>query len=194
MKPRRIEICGGIASGKTTLAKLLEQNGYTAIYERFEDNPFLKDFYRDEKYNNAFETEMVFTLLHYNQLRLKEQNSLVVSDYSLLQDLSYGMVNLSKEELLVYQNIYDFMSSKLSSVNLIIYLKCSIDCLLKRIRERDRDMELTIGQAYLQKTIGALEQCIGRAEHILVIDSEKMDFTGPDQAAVLKLIRDAMGQ
>lgn len=193
MVPKRIEICGGIASGKTTLANLLEQNGYTAIYERFEDNPFLKDFYRDEKYDNAFETEMVFTLLHYNQLRLNERDSLVVSDYSLLQDLSYGIANLSKEELLVYQNIYDFLSSKLSSDNLIIYLSCSIDCLLKRIRERDRNMELTIGQEYLQNTIGALEQCIGKAEHVLVIDSEKMDFTGPDQVAVLKLIRDAMG-
>lgn len=193
MIPKRIEICGGIASGKTTLTKLLEKNGYTAIYERFEDNPFLKDFYRDAKYDNAFETEMVFTLLHYNQLRLKELDSLVVSDYSLLQDLSYGMVNLSKEELLVYQNIYAFLSSKLSSVNLIIYLTCSIDCLLKRIRERDRDMELTIGQEYLQNTIGALEQCIRKVEHVLVIDSERMDFTGPDQTAVLKLIRDAMG-
>lgn len=193
MVPKRIEICGGIASGKTTLARLLEQNGYTAVYERFEDNPFLKDFYRDEKYDNAFETEIAFTLLHYNQIRLKQQDSLVVSDYSLLQDLSYGMANLSKEEQLVYQNIYDFLSSKMSSVDLIIYLKCSVDCLLKRIRERDRDMELTIGQEYLQKTIGALEQCIGKAEHVLVIDSEKMDFTGPDQMAVLKLISDAMG-
>jgi len=33
----RIEICGGIASGKTTLAKLLEENKIgKVIYEKFE--------------------------------------------------------------------------------------------------------------------------------------------------------------
>ena len=192
MTSKRIEICGGIASGKTTLTRLLEQEGYTAIYERFEDNPFLKDFYHNKKYDNTFETELAFTLLHYNQLKLKEQDKLAISDYSLLQDMSYGMANLSKDELSVYQNVYKFLSSKLQPANLIIYLKCSTKELLRRIQERDRSIELTIRKEYLQKTIETLEQCIEKTDHVLVIDSEKMNFIDSDKEVVLQLIKDAM--
>lgn len=69
----RIEICGGIASGKTTLAKLLEENGIgKAIYENFEKNPFWEAFYKNpSKY--AFETEIAFTLQHYHEIKKKQQ-------------------------------------------------------------------------------------------------------------------------
>lgn len=87
----RIEICGGIAAGKTTLAEVLEQNGYTAIYERFEDNPFVKQFYQSAEQDSTFETEIVFTLLHYNPIKQKQNEKMVVSDYSLLQDYCYGI-------------------------------------------------------------------------------------------------------
>ena len=51
----RIEICGGIASGKTTFAVLLNSLGYDPVYENFQSNPFWEAFYTvPEKYN--FET------------------------------------------------------------------------------------------------------------------------------------------
>ena len=51
----RIEICGGIAAGKTTLAEVLEQNGYTAIYERFEDNPRVTQCYQSTVPDTTFD-------------------------------------------------------------------------------------------------------------------------------------------
>jgi deoxyadenosine/deoxycytidine kinase len=43
----RIEICGGIASGKTTLAVLMQRSGYSAVFENFTLNPFIENFYSD---------------------------------------------------------------------------------------------------------------------------------------------------
>jgi deoxyadenosine/deoxycytidine kinase len=58
---KRIEIAGGIASGKTTLARLLRKVGLQAIHEQFRKNPFFTAFYEDPGYT-AFETEITFLL------------------------------------------------------------------------------------------------------------------------------------
>ncbi|HRP37690.1 MAG TPA: deoxynucleoside kinase, partial [Candidatus Dojkabacteria bacterium] len=44
---QRIEICGGIASGKTTLANLLARLDIEPILENFQTNPFWQAFYND---------------------------------------------------------------------------------------------------------------------------------------------------
>lgn len=188
---KRIEICGGIAAGKSTLAKLLELNGYTAIFERFEDNPFLKEFYQNVEQDNTFETEMVFALLHYNQIKQMQKRDLIVSDYSMLQDYCYALQNLNEHEKKMFINMYEYLSGLLIPVNLIIYLKCGVDCLQNRIRERKRDMESTISREYLQQHIDVLEKELEKEENVLVIDSEKYDFRGPDKEIVLQLLNEA---
>lgn len=185
---RRIEICGAIASGKSTLARLLDLNGYTAIYERFEDNPFLKQFYQEAGQDTSFETEMVFVLLHYSQIKQMQTKDLIVSDYSMLQDYCYALQNLNESEKKVFENTYNYLSEHLIPNNLVIYLKCGVDCLQSRIRRRDRDMESTISRVYLQQHIEILEKELEKVENVLVIDSEKYDFRGPDSEEVLKLI------
>ena len=184
---RRIEICGAIAAGKSTLARLLELNGYTAIYERFEDNPFLKQFYQNTGQDNTFETELVFALLHYNQMKHRQED-LLVSDYSMLQDYCYALQNLTETEKGLFINIYEYLLSRLMPIDLIIYLRCGVDCLQERIRERSRDMESTISREYLQRHIEVLEKELEKAENVLIIDSEKYDFRGADREVVLELI------
>lgn len=190
----RIEICGGIASGKTTLTKILEQHGYCAVYERFEDNPFLKDFYQSNNYNNAFETEMVFTLLHHHQLMASTGEGITVSDYSLLQDYCYSVGNLTEDEFHVYKGVYGFLTSQMHPADLTIFLKCSVECLLERIKKRNREAELFIDRNYLQKNIDILEDYVCRLEHVLVIDSERMNFIKSDQSKVLQMIKNALEQ
>ena len=54
---KRIEICGGIASGKTTLASLMKKLKVEVLFEDFKTNPFWKAFYvYPGKY--IFETEI----------------------------------------------------------------------------------------------------------------------------------------
>ena len=64
----RIEICGGIASGKTTLANLLARSNIDPILEDFQTNLFWRAFYADPA-GTAFETEITFLLQHYHQIK-----------------------------------------------------------------------------------------------------------------------------
>ena len=190
---RRIEICGGIAAGKSTLTNMLESNGFSAVYERFEDNPFLKEFYQ-KGHDNALETELVFLLLHYNQLKGLGDENIIVSDYSLLQDYSYALQNMQDDEVKVFDNVYQYLSKNLSPVDLVIYLKCGIDCLLRRICERKREDEKTISKEYLCRHIEVLEKVLQSIDNVLIIDSENYDFRGRDKNTVLDMIKKAIDQ
>ena len=67
---KRIEICGGLASGKTTLAELMSQVSPKPVLENFKKVPSWQAFYTNPgKY--IFETEITFTLLHYHQVKIK---------------------------------------------------------------------------------------------------------------------------
>ena len=62
-----VAIEGAIGVGKTSLAKLLSNRlGAKLVLEKFEDNPFLPDFYQNpERY--AFQTQLFFLLSRYRQ-------------------------------------------------------------------------------------------------------------------------------
>ena len=86
----RIEIAGVIATGKTTLAHLVEPQN--TIFEDFKNNTFLSAFYEDPvKY--AFETEFFFLFQHYHQIK-KSDSVVKICDFALVQDLAYGKMGL----------------------------------------------------------------------------------------------------
>lgn len=186
---RRIEICGGIASGKTSLAQQLEKEGYTAIYERYEDNPFLTKFYLDKEVDNTFETEMVFVLLHSNWIKMKQNIETLVCDYSLFQDYCYGVNNLTGKDMEVFQSLYDHVLKQINPVDLTIYLKCDVECLLERIRLRDRKMEQTISRKYLQSNIETIEKNLFRQKNVMIIESDKYNFIEKDRDFIINKIK-----
>ena len=186
----RIEICGPIAAGKTSLAKVLEREGLIPIYERFQDNPFLSSFYTDSDDNNILETELVFVLLHYNWIKQKKGSCQTVCDYSLFQDYCYGANNLTKEEMVVFEKLYDYLTKQILPADLVIYLKCNVDCLLQRIKERDRVMEQNISRNYLQSNIDTIEKYLYKQDNIMIIPSDKYNFIEKDRDTVIKMIWD----
>ena len=190
MKQGRIEICGGIASGKTTLARILEQEGFCAVYERYQDNPFLGEFYKNKDADCSFETEMVFTLLHYKMIRTMSEKKRLVSDYSLLQDLAYGRNNLKKEEFAVFYQMYQYLVRQIAPPQMIIYLKCRAEALVGRIAERAREMEQTVDIGYLTESILALENCLRKEAGVLVIESDRVNFMNKDRDETVRKIRD----
>jgi deoxyadenosine/deoxycytidine kinase len=83
-KVLHIEVCGGIASGKTTFAGLMTRIGLKPVFEEFRTNPFWQAFYFDPaKY--AFETEITFMLQHYHQIK-KDQ---LIMGKSICCDFSF---------------------------------------------------------------------------------------------------------
>ena len=62
-----VAIEGPIGVGKTTLARILQEElGGQLLLEVFEENPFLSDFYQDRA-RYAFQTQIFFLLSRYRQ-------------------------------------------------------------------------------------------------------------------------------
>ena len=106
---RYIAIEGVIGAGKTTLAKKLgDVIGAKVVIEQFEENPFLKDFYKDpERY--AFQTQIFFLLSRYKQQQQLSQADLfhrfLVTDYIFEKDKIFAYLNLQDEELKLYETL-----------------------------------------------------------------------------------------
>jgi len=190
----RIEICGGIASGKTSLAKLLEENNFgSVIYEDFHSNPFWKAFYeRPGEY--IFETELTFTLQHYHDIKKQQNNDLLICDYSLLLDLAYANIGLKETKLKLYHEFLKEIYSDISQSHLYIYLKCSENIELQRIKNRNRAVENNIQLDFLLKLNNELLSNIKKLSppHILMINSERYDYINNerDKKEVLSVVKE----
>ena len=137
-KIKRIEVCGGIASGKTTLVKLLERSDlFFPIYENFQINPFWQPFYEDPL-RFAFEAEITFTLQHYHELKKANTNKIIVTDYSFILDDAYAQLGLKSAKLQIYNDLVEEIYQDLSQADLILFLECDPKTELDRIKKRNR--------------------------------------------------------
>ena len=106
--PKYIAIEGVIGAGKTSLAKkLAEKLSAKLVQEEFEENPFLEKFYDDRK-RYAFQTQMFFLINRFKQQEQFNQEDLftnyIVSDYIFDKDQIFAYLNLTGEELKLYEN------------------------------------------------------------------------------------------
>lgn len=148
-----IAIEGVIGAGKTSLASMLaRQHNARIVLEEFEDNPFLPKFYEDrERY--AFQTQLTFLASRFNQQqRLFEKDMFqetIISDYIFDKDRIFARLNLSDDELALYDKIYSIMSGIAAKPDLMVYIQCSVDRLMENIRRRGREYEQHITEDYL---------------------------------------------
>ena len=175
----RIEICGGIASGKTTLARVMELAGHHAVFENFRLNPFIENFYSNTELY-SFETEISFLLQHYSQIKTEaRRRESFICDYSLYLDSSYAHVTLQPSHLQIFKVLHGTVANEIGPPALLVHLRCSSRIELERIRDRHRTMENAITIQYLDGINHALEEHVSQATRstkILEIDSEKLDF------------------
>lgn len=174
----RIEICGGIAAGKTTLCQTLIHQGFSPCLEQFQDNPFWRDFY-DDPAKFAFETELTFLLQHYNDIKKNLSISKAAFDFSLVQDLAYADVNLRGRRKSIFMALADDLLEEIGLPTLLVYLTCPPHIALQRIHKRKRDVESSITIDYLEALNLALEQrivSVSNAVTVLRINSSEVDF------------------
>jgi deoxyadenosine/deoxycytidine kinase len=193
----RVEVCGSIASGKTTLAAATAGLGLSTSHERFQDNPFFAKFYSDRN-AYAFETEITFLLQHYSQMHEATGASIAVADFSLALDLAYAEVTLEAADRLAFVSILRRALEKLGPPALIVRLDCDSGVELERIRARARKEEEAITLDYLDSIDTAIDAALAShwfaAVPVVRIDSHAMDFrTGAaGRAAVLQQVADAL--
>ncbi|MGL4598477.1 MAG: deoxynucleoside kinase [Bacteroidia bacterium] len=152
MKHTYIAIEGNIGAGKSTLAQhLVTETGAVFMPERFEDNPFLPLFYKNQE-RYAFTVELSFLEDRVQQVMQCIQNEqVVVSDYLWAKSLVFARVNLKGEELQLFERLYAVMTKSLPKPDVIIYLHRNTDHLLGHIGKRGRDYEQEIQVAYLER-------------------------------------------
>lgn len=154
----RIEICGGIAAGKTTLTRQLSRLGFTSIFEDFSSIAFLPDFYKEPELY-AYETEISFLLQHVFQIKKASAiGRKIVCDYSIEQDFAYAVNNLPLQEMESFSQVYNILKSKLEQTDLIICLQASPMTLKRRIKNRGRISEKDISIEYLCSTCSQVEE------------------------------------
>lgn len=190
----RIEICGGIASGKTTLAALLDSNGFRAVLENFRSNPFWQQFYSDPR-KFAFETEITFLLQHYNKIKVAgETDGPFACDFSYLLDRAYADVTLGDDQRRAFLAVYDEARKNTGPADLIVFLRCGAEEEFARIRRRGRSVEAGIKMDYLVALNEAVAHRIAVAKSeskVIEIDSERNDFAN-DPDTQRKMVADIL--
>lgn len=183
MSNKRIEICGNIASGKTTFVDKFHKIEYLKIFEEFKKNPFYEDFYQDPQ-TYSFETEITFLLQHYHSIKRQLNKSFLICDYAILQDLAYADVNLTGNRHHIFLEIVREIQQELGSPQVIIHLTCPEEILLERIKARSREAEISITVDYLKALAEALSARVKSASSqasVISIQSDLVDFrTGVD--------------
>jgi deoxyadenosine/deoxycytidine kinase len=185
-----IAIEGPIGAGKTSLAeRLATRLDATTILEESE-NPFLADFYGGRP-GAALQAQLFYLLSRHRQQLSMRQGDLfaqsTVSDYLFDKDKIFAYVNLDDNELFIYQRLYDLLSNDVPSPDLVIYLQAPTEVLVRRLRDRARDLErdsLDPDPGYLREVNEAYQHFFFHytATPLLVVETSQLDLTGSDDA------------
>jgi deoxyguanosine kinase len=196
-----VAIEGPIGVGKTTLARLIhEQLGAELLLEVFEENPFLSDFYGDRA-AYAFQTQIFFLLSRYRQqhqviARVLRQAALV-SDYTFAKDQLFARLNLSRDELTVYDSLHSVLAQRIPLPDLVVYLVADLDALMERIAVRDRTYERAMERQYLADVVAAYDRFFSSYSEapVLTIDTNELNFVRNEEDLdyVLERIKSALG-
>ena len=173
---------GVIGVGKTSLAELLSEHlNAKLVKEKFEENPFLEDFYWDrERY--AFQTQMWFLLSRYRQQQDLQQvdlfHRLLITDYMFVKDRLFAFVNLSDKELSLYEKIADILERDIPQPDLVIYLQADTERLMKNIRQRGRSYESNVSESYIESLNQVYNQYFLQYNQtpLLIINATEIDF------------------
>ncbi|MBQ9818393.1 MAG: deoxynucleoside kinase [Proteobacteria bacterium] len=185
MPARFIAIAGNIGAGKSTMVGFLSRKfGLHPLYEPVDDNPYIADFYEDMK-RWAFNSQ-IFYLSRKFALHLKAQKSdqRVILDRSIYEDAEIFVENLhrrrgiTQRDYNTYMELYQTIRTELQPPDLLIYLRCSVRGVRRRIKRRGRESEMSIPLSYIQKLHAQYENWF---EHYAlgpkaVIETEKLDY------------------
>ena len=153
-----IVLAGMISAGKSSVSKLLgEHYGTEVFYEKVEGNKILPLFYTMSEEELA-EKRIPFLLqLDFLDSRFKDIKKALVHnnnilDRSIYEDWYFAKVNkdlgrISDLEFEIYENLLHNMLEELEELpkkapDLMVYLKCSFETILERMKIRGRSYEL----------------------------------------------------
>ena len=180
-----IAIAGNIGAGKSSLLAFLPATyDDSPFYEPNAENPYLEDFYADMR-SWAFHSQMFFLS---NKFRIHQeadrtpgvdiQDRTIFEDAEIFATALHQMRKIDDRDWETYWSFYQSILAAIQPPDLMIYLRCPIRTIRKRIRLRGRAMEQAIPLAYLKRLERLYENWIGNygLGEVLVLDSHRLDF------------------
>ena len=181
-KAYHIIIEGTIGVGKTSLAHILSEHlKARLVLEEFEENPFLKEFYKDPK-RYAFQTQLFFLLSRYKQQDEFKQTDIftrsIVSDYMFMKDRIFAALNLNDKEIVLYNTIADILEKNIIYPDLIIFLQSETERLIENIKKRGRKYEQNMDWNYIDSLNQMYNEFFFRYNRtpVLIINTNDIDF------------------
>ncbi len=182
---RSIAIAGNMGTGKSTLVEFLSHTyGAQPFYEPNEANPYLPDFYQDMK-RWAFHSQLYFLS---NKFRLHQEldqaPGVVVLDRTIYEDAEIfatalmEMRKIDRRDWDTYWSFYQVILNAIKPPDLMIYLRCSMRTLRKRIRLRGRKMEQDIPLRYFKRLERLYESWISQysLSELLILETDNLDY------------------
>lgn len=205
---RYVVVAGNIGAGKSSLTRWLERTfGFAPFYEPHEENPYLADFYGDMK-RWAFSSQLFF-LTHRFRMQRELERALhastasgVVLDRSLYEDAEvfatylHEAGHIDARDWQTYRALYETVKDGLTPPDLMIYLRCPVRVLRKRIRARGRGYEQSIPNSYLKSLDRLYEAWFSRytLSPTLVVDTSEVDYVEDlfDRKALIDAVSTAL--
>ena len=182
---RSIAIAGNIGAGKSTLVEFLAKTyGIQPFYEPNDENPYLKDFYKDMK-RWAFQSQLYFLASKFRlHQALDRQPGIVALDRTIFEDAEvfatalYQMRKINKRDWETYREFYTAILDAIQPPDLLIYLRCSMRTTRARIRLRGRRMERDLKTSYLKRLDSLYEAWVHSysMSDVLVLDTDELDY------------------
>ena len=182
---RFIAIAGNIGAGKSSLLEFLTASYDVApFYEPNDANPYLEDFYKDMR-RWAFHSQLFFLS---NKFRIHQQADrtpgVVIQDRTIFEDAEifatalHQMRKIDKRDWQTYWSFYQSILDAIQPPDLMIYLRCPVRTIRRRIKLRGRKMEQDIPLSYIKRLERLYEEWIDnyRLGEVLVLDSDRLDF------------------
>ena len=96
------------------------------------------------------------------------------------------MGGMDDRDFATYWDFYQTILETIRPPDLLIFVKCSMRTLRRRIKQRGREMEQDIPLTYLKRLDGLYEKWIANytLSDVLVVDTEKLDY---DQDLIYQL-------
>lgn len=189
---RQVTVIGPIGSGKTTASQFLAKSLRCPLLDAdlYETNPFLEGYIQDTP-RWAFTTELFFTLARLDKLKqiksTLKQSSVIVDSGLIMSHHVYTKNHLvqgtmTAAEWEFFTRIIGSYQSDLPSPDIVIYLTCSPQVQLARIKARGRSFESGYTLDYLQSITDRLSEYSDSLKGsqdttLLTFDSEKFDLT-----------------
>lgn len=182
-----IAVAGNMGAGKSSLVDFLcKEYKLQPFFEPNEENPYLKDFYKDMR-RWAFHSQMYFLsgkFRIHQELESARSKVPVVQDRTIYEDAEIFATNLyrqkkiEKRDFETYQALYQSIVRSLRPPDIMIYLRASLRTVRKRIKMRGRPEEQNVPISYIRRLNDLYEEWFKnyKLSPTLIIETDDMDY------------------